>query len=66
MMAMVQKLSKPDQEAHGLSFYEEYSLKINMHDSFSKAMNLAFAENWVHQSRKRAYERAFINGRLSE
>lgn len=51
-----QELSKPDPEAHGLSFYEEYYLKINLYYSFSKAMNLAFDENWVNQSRKRACE----------
>ncbi len=51
-----QELSKPDPDAHGLSFYEEYYLKINLYYSFSKAVNLAVDENWVHQSRKRACE----------
>lgn len=52
-----QELSKPELEAHGLSFYEEYYLKINLYYSFSKAMNLAFDENWVHHSRKLACEK---------
>ena len=51
-----QELSKPYPEGHGLSLYEEYYQKINLYYSFSKAMNLAYDENWVHQSRKRACE----------
>lgn len=51
-----QELSKPEPEGHGLSFYEEYYQKINLYYSFSKAANLAFDENWVLQSRKRACE----------
>ena len=50
------ELSKPDPEAHGLAFYEEYYQKVNLYYSFSKAMNLAVDEFWVLQSRKRACE----------
>jgi len=49
-------LSRPDLEAHGLSFYEEYYQKINLYYSFSKAMNLPFDEKWVHDARKRVCE----------
>lgn len=58
-----EELSKPDLEASGLSFYEEYYQKINLYYSFSKAMNLPFDEKWVHDARKHVCEE--INELLS-